>query len=308
MAIMPRMRVLFFGLPAGVSADVLAGLLAERVDVAGVVVPAPSVPHLLPASAAPFAVVDPPPSQALPLDGDKLPAFTLSLAWALRLPLFAARELAHPETLAALGALAADVAVVACYTQRIPATLLAVPPHGFLNLHPSLLPDFRGPVPVFWQMRAGAPTGVTLHVMDEGLDTGDIVAQTAVPLPDGISDIEANWTLMRAGLPLLRDALAQLTRGALPRTPQQGGSHQGFPTAADYALSTEWPARRAFNFMRVTSLHGMTYPVEVAGRTLELTLAEHYEPDLELDRLTVRHGRNVLIRFNPGILYARAVR
>ena len=54
---------------------------------------------------------------------------------------------------------------------------------------------------------AGAPTGATVHYMDEGLDTGDIAAQTVVPLPDGISGPEAERTLALAGLGLLRGVL-----------------------------------------------------------------------------------------------------
>ncbi|HRQ14083.1 MAG TPA: hypothetical protein PK205_12330, partial [Promineifilum sp.] len=66
--------------------------------------------------------------------------------------------------------------------------------------------------------------------------------------------------------------------------------------------------RRAYNFMRATAGDDVGYPVEVNGRTEWLATADHYEPNLELDRPSVRHGRHVLIRFNPGILYARLAR
>jgi len=298
------LRLLFFGLPAGVSALVLRGLLEDGHDVAGVVVPAAAAPHLLPDPAPPVARLAPPvASPALPLLGDA-PAGALDVAWAAGLPVLAVGDFAHAETLAALAGLRADVACVACFTRRIPAAVLCLPRLGFLNLHPSLLPHYRGPTPLFWQLRDGAPTGVTVHYLDEGLDTGDIAAQAAVPLPDGIAGPEADRLLTEAGLGLLRLVLSQLAEEDIRRQPQSGGSYQGFPTESDFTLSTDWPARRAFNFLRGTSDWGRAYTVEVAGRAVRLAQADAYN-ELELDRPSVRHGRSILIRFNPGILYAR---
>ena len=154
------MRSLFFGLPAGVSTLVLRGLLNDRRDVVGVVLPAAAVPHLLPDPAPPLARLSPPTGPALPL-GE--PADLLSLAWSRGLPVLAVGDFGHEAALAALAAFAPDVAVVACLTRRIPAAALAVPRVGFLNLHPSLLPLYRGPQPLFWQLRDGAPTGATVH-------------------------------------------------------------------------------------------------------------------------------------------------
>ncbi|MBT8226984.1 MAG: hypothetical protein HKP61_13325 [Dactylosporangium sp.] len=60
----------------------------------------------------------------------------------------------------------------------LPPELLRLPRYGVVNLHPSLLPRHRGPIPVHWAIRAGDPTtGVTAHLMNEGFDTGPILAQ-----------------------------------------------------------------------------------------------------------------------------------
>ena len=295
------MRLLFFGLPAGVSAVVLRGLLDDGRDVAGVVVPAAAVPHLLPNLAPPVAHLSPP---AIPTLSLGEPTDLLALTWARGLPVVAVRDFDHPDALAALRAFAPDVAVVACFTRRIPPAALAVPRLGFLNLHPSLLPAYRGPQPLFWQLRDGAPTGATVHFMDEGLDTGDIAAQAAVPLPDGITGPEAERTLALAGLGLLRGVLDELAVGVVRRRPQgEGGSRQPAPADADFALSTEWTARRAFNFMRGTADWGRPYRIEINGRTEWLTAAEEWR-DLTLDRPSVRHGRHIVIRFAAGVLYA----
>ncbi len=295
------MRLLFFGLPAGVSAIVLGGLVDDGRDVAGVVVPAAAVPHLLADPTLPVVLIAPPAAPALSL-GE--PTDLLSLAWERGLPVLAVADFDHADTLAVLAAFAPDVAVVACFTRRIPPAALAVPRLGFLNLHPSLLPLYRGPQPLFWQLRDGAPTGATVHYMDEGLDTGDIAAQTAVPLPDGISGPEAERTLALAGLGLLRGVLDELAAGVVRRKRQGlGGSRQHAPVAADFALCTDWPARRAFNFMHGTADWGQPYLVEVNGRTEWLAAAEEWR-EVTLDRPSVRHGRHIVIRFSPGVLYA----
>jgi methionyl-tRNA formyltransferase len=145
--------------------------------------------------------------------------------------------------------------------------------------------------------------------MDEGLDTGDIAAQTAVPLPDGIAGTDAERLLMLAGLDLLRGVLRDLAAGIVQRRPQPpGGSYFGFPGVEDFTLSTKWPARRAFNFMRGTAERGLPYAVEIAGKTEWLVVADDYKANVELHRPSVRHGRNIIIRFTPGVLYARLAR
>jgi len=298
------MRLLFFGLPAGVSAVVLRGLIDDGRDVAGVVVPAAAVPHLLPDPAPPLARLEPPtaPVLSLPLTGD--PADLLALAWSRGMPVLAGGDFGHIDVLAALADLAPDVAVVACFTRRIPPAALAVPRLGFFNLHPSLLPHYRGPQPLFWQLRDGAPTGATVHYLDEGLDTGDIAAQAAVPLPDGIDGPAAERTLALAGVRLLRGVLDDLARGVVNRQPQgPGGAYQRAPAEADFALSTGWPARRAYNFMRGTADWGRPYAVEVNGRTEWLAAADDWR-EATLDRPSVRQGRHIVIRFSPGTLYA----
>jgi len=302
------MRILFFGLPAGVPAAVLAGLLGDGAEVAAVVVPAASVPHLIPDPARPFATLQPRATIDLPLSNAPA-AGTLGVAWSAAVPVLAVRDFEHPDALAALSATAADVACVACFTRRIPAAVLRLPRHGFLNLHPSLLPHYRGPEPLFWQLRDGATTGATVHIMDEGLDTGDIAAQAAHALSDGIPGPEAERRLMLAGLDLLRGVLADLARGVIQRRPQPpGGSYQGQPTADDFALSAEWPARRAFNFMRGTAHYGTPYRLDIDGQTLWLAQAESFSSDEHLQSPFLRDGAELLIRFNPGVLRARPVR
>src|SRR5512140_331310 len=114
-----------------------------------------------------------------------------------------------------------DVAVVAAYGRILPSDALAVPQHGCVNVHASLLPELRGAAPAQWAVARGyRETGVTVMQMDEGLDTGDIRLQRRL----GIAQDETGESLLRKLGPLgaeaLEAALLLLARGELPRAPQ----------------------------------------------------------------------------------------
>lgn len=301
------MRVLYLGMLGEFSRVPLARLLDANVGVCGVVVPGENLAGSPPINRLP-------PQErvsSLPLLTPYRALNIVHLAWEHGLPAFELNQPDCPEALAALAQLQADVAVVACFSRRIPARLLALPPQGFLNLHPSRLPDYRGPEPIFWQLRDGVnPVGVTLHVMDEGLDTGDVVGQTAVSLPDGASRNTIDLLAAAVGADLLLAALKSLAQGALPRQPQSTteSSYQPLPQTADFQLDVGWSARRAFNFMRGTAEYGQLYSLQTEGQWLRLTEALAYEPEGVLERGVVGNGREARIQFSPGILYTRLAR
>jgi methionyl-tRNA formyltransferase len=169
-----------------------------------------------------------------------------------------------------------------------------------------MLPAFRGPHPLFWQLRDGlTEIGVTMHRMDAGLDTGDIALQEAVALPDGLSGPEIEWLAGDAGGRLFVKALQSLATGNLSLQPQQpGGSRQGRPQEADFVLDRAWSARRAFNFLRGTTEWGRPYPVEVNERLWPLHRALAYYPEMSQDVPVKQEGNRVKIQFNPGVLEA----
>ncbi len=157
-----------------------------------------------------------------------------ALAAELRLaPVLTPVRLRAAESLVAILALRPALAVLVDYGQLVPAPLLGLP-HGALNLHPSALPRWRGASPIPATILAGdAATAVTLMRMDEGLDTGPIVAQEPVPL-DGdetAPNLEAHLAGIAAGL--LERSLGPWLAGELPAVPQ----------AADGATLTR-PLRR----------------------------------------------------------------
>lgn len=121
-----------------------------------------------------------------------------------------------PEALAEIAALEPDLGVLADYGQIVPAALLALPPNGILNVHPSLLPRHRGATPIPGAIAAGDPeTGVTIFRMDEGIDTGPIVASRSWPLAgtERAPDLEA--TAAERGGELLLETIPRWLAGSI---------------------------------------------------------------------------------------------
>ena len=295
-------RVLYLGTPGEFSRTPLLALLAAGVEVCGVVVPAERRP-----TPAPIAWLAPErPRSPLPIASPYLAPNIVHIAWERGIAAFEVGHLSDPTTTATLADLRPDIACVACFPWRIPAALLGLPPLGWLNVHPSLLPAYRGPAPLFWAFRNGEnTTGVTIHFMDEELDTGDIVAQAPLALPDGISGAETDRMCATLGARLLVETVQCLRRGTLERRAQPaGGSYYGWPSPADWTISTAWPARRAYNFMRGTDDWGRPYLVEAGGERLVLTSALSYTADETTSAPFVRAEREVAIQFTPGVLRA----
>jgi methionyl-tRNA formyltransferase len=148
--------------------------------------------------------------------GKKLSASAVkALAEARRLPLRQPNSLRDPQAQAELAALKPDVMVVVAYGLILPAAVLAIPRLGCVNVHASLLPRWRGAAPIQRAIEAGdAETGVTLMQMDEGLDTGPMLAR--VPCPIAADDTAASLhdRLAEIGPPALLATLAELAAGS----------------------------------------------------------------------------------------------
>lgn len=119
-----------------------------------------------------------------------------------------------------------DIAVVCSFNYKIPKVLLDTVKDGFINVHPSLLPNYRGANPYSHVIINGEKqTGVTLHFMDEGFDTGDIIVQK----PMDINPKETMGTLFNRlniiGLELLLEVLSAYEQGFIQRTKQKEGKY-----------------------------------------------------------------------------------
>lgn len=127
----------------------------------------------------------------------------------------------EPEAVAQVQALAPELIVVAAYGQILPQELLDVPQYGCLNVHASLLPRWRGASPIQSALLEGdAETGVTIMLMDAGLDTGPILTQRSIPIPADATAGKLSDQLAQLGAELLLDTIPRYASGELRPRPQ----------------------------------------------------------------------------------------
>lgn len=150
---------------------------------------------------------------------------------------------------------AVDLFALASYGRILPASLLAVPRLGSLNVHPSLLPKYRGATPIQTALRDGErETGVSLMLMDAGMDTGDIVFQERIAIAAGETYGELHDRLARIGAEMLGRALDAAAEGRLPRRPQEGAASATAPIRKDdLTIDWSWPAQRIVDHVRAYS-------------------------------------------------------
>jgi len=157
---------------------------------------------------------------------------------------------AFDETLAGSGA---EVAVVVAYGKLIPESLLAVPPRGFINLHPSLLPRHRGPSPIQWSLVCGdRSTGVTTMQLDEGMDTGPILLQERLPIEALDTAETLSPRLAELGANLIVATLDALEEGTIEPRPQPDDGANVTPMLRRNFAKVDWtmPARQLVNRLR----------------------------------------------------------
>jgi len=208
------------------------------------------------------------------------------------------------EATEAIQIIAPQIVVAACFLWRLPRAARETPPLGILNVHPSLLPTGRGPEPVFWTLRRGErTTGVTVHRMDAGFDTGPIVAQAEMPVPEGITAPDLERDLMTLGGTLLVDALPALAAGTLQPWPQPSvdASRAPLPKPADWAMMSSLPAAWVWRFARgVAPLHGPLTAI-AGGTAIRVVAALDWSADERLPEPVLDDGDGtVRIRFSPG--------
>jgi len=158
-----------------------------------------------------------------------------------------------PEFLEALRALAPDLLVVVAYGRFIPELALAVSRLRGINLHPSLLPRYRGAAPIPRAIAAGErETGVTVLHLSEEMDAGDIIVQRAVPIAPDDTTATLEPRLAREGAAMLAEAVRLLDRGLAPRHPQDPAQATFAPKLRREEALIPWsdPASRIVNLVR----------------------------------------------------------
>ena len=291
----PVPRALFLGMAGNFSPPALLALLNGGIDVRAVVLPALNLQPGQPA----LRLVEPPlkARPMLPVLQSSLHTSIVTIAWKQHIPVWEVASMSATETINLFTQYQADILCVACFSLYIPRTILAIPRLGCLNVHPSLLPANRGPDPLFWTFHDGHhETGVTIHRMDEGLDSGPIVAQEKITVPDGIPYRQLEDGCAALGGKLLARSLWQLYQGTATLTPQDEtkSSYLPMPTGKDYVVNaSEWKARRVYNFIRGVASQSQPVTLVVDGhsiRAVDTTSYSHksIESNTSIDSIKVR--------------------
>ena len=249
-----RPRALFLGMQGSFSLPSLRALLESDIEVCAVVIPGDNGEGFS-SDQLPLYRREPvhPAHSTLPVLNSSRESSIVQLAWQRKIPLWEVHRLSDPVTVSTLTAYQPDVICVACFSQRIPRAILKIAPLGCLNVHPSLLPANRGPVPLFWTFRLGCKqTGVTIHFMDEGMDSGDILAQEVIPVAEGMSYAQLELECARIGGNLLCHTVWKLyARSAISFSQDENkSSYHGFPGDEDFVVPVaEWDAAHVYNFI-----------------------------------------------------------
>ena len=207
-----------------------------------------------------------------------------------------------------------DLVVVFGMSQLLGGEVINIPPLGVINLHPSYLPSYRGPNPDFWQYYyTDLYPGVTVHYIDKGEDTGDIIFQERLCMPLGSrSPEQLNRLIGQLGVSLLLRAIDSISSGSAPRLVQPDKS----PTARARNLKLDehkhlidwssWPVERVWHLLRGTEgwLNAIERPRGLfAGQRWSIDEFEKIENLCgQPGTLTNRKGRSCLL-LKDGVIY-----
>lgn len=182
-----------------------------------------------------------------------LPTPVKVLAKERNIPVYTPQSLKGQEIRDILEQIRPDVIVVVAYGLLIPKGILDIPYEGCINVHASLLPKYRGAAPIERAIMAGEKeTGVTTMYMAEGWDTGDIILQEKVEIPEDATCGELSLELSHRGAELLTRTLQLIGSGVAPRIPQDERLATYAPKLGRDEFQIDWgnPASRIHNLVR----------------------------------------------------------
>jgi methionyl-tRNA formyltransferase len=141
------------------------------------------------------------------------------------IPVFQPKSMKTGDALEILRELNPDLSVVVAYGKILPADILYAPKYNSINIHASLLPEYRGSAPIQWSILNGeTKTGVTSMLMDEGIDTGDMLLKKSVEITENMTAGELHDILSVLGAEVLSDTVKALKNGELKPVKQEGDS------------------------------------------------------------------------------------
>jgi methionyl-tRNA formyltransferase len=171
------------------------------------------------------------------------------------IPVLQPEKLKSPEFFEALKTLQPDLQVVVAF-RMLPEIIWSFPPMGTLNVHGSLLPQYRGAAPINWAIVHGeTETGATRHVMEVRPDAGDIVGQSAVSIGPNESATEVFSKVSQAAVTVMNQVLPELIQGHIPKKPNQLalGSYFGGRKPADGEIQWHQSAKQVHDLVRAVA-------------------------------------------------------
>ena len=169
------------------------------------------------------------------LSSYKLPAARYAI------PIFRTSDINQKETLRLIKELRPDIIVSLFFNQILGRELIELPVKGCLNLHPALLPKYRGVSPIFWALVNGEEkVGLTIHYIEKKVDSGDILMQKEIPIQAGDTEDSLFWKSALLGNKLLTAVFEEMKKGSPKRRPQN----------SEEATYFSWPTRQAVKKFR----------------------------------------------------------
>lgn len=218
------------------------------------------------------------------------------------IPVYQPARLTDPGFLAALSGLKPDAIVVAAYGKILPNEILVIPPHGCINLHPSLLPKYRGPAPVQRALLGGEKTtGVTVMKIAEKTDSGPIILQKEVPIGEEDTGEDLGRRLALIGAGLMVEALTSIEQGTAVFRPQNDDEATYAPFITKEEGKIDWSVGAPEIRNRVRGL--LTWPgafTSLGGKRIKIIKARAVESGAAGPPGTITEAGQEGIRVSTG--------
>lgn len=209
-----------------------------------------------------------------------------------------------PRSLRRIRSVSPDAFVVAGFPHLLSRDLLSLSKRGGLNVHPGKLPEERGPAPLFWALKDGRTTiTFSIHVLDEGEDTGNIVSTGRLVFEPGADGEEILTECARRAAPQLLRALRGLLEGDLVHAPQpaEGAARRPRPAFRDGLIDTGKSAAEVFTFVAGCARTHSIF-AECGGDRFFIKEAASFDPEASVSFEYVLTGDRLILRCAPGVV------
>ncbi|MDH4164511.1 MAG: methionyl-tRNA formyltransferase [Nitrospirota bacterium] len=220
------------------------------------------------------------------------------------IPVHQPRRVREPECIGTLRSIAPEAIVVAAYGQILPREILTLPKLGCINIHASLLPAGRGAAPINWSIINGdKEAGITIMQMDEGMDTGAILLQGAIPIDPSDTGGSLTEKMSLLGAELIVKALPLIASGALKPLPQDHDRATLAPLLKKEDGQIDWslPAIEIHNRVRGLSPWPGAYGF-VEGRMIKILSSGIAEGTAEPGMLAEQDKDSLVVGTGKGLL------